>query len=77
MAVAAWMNVVITIAPSTAALKNASRWSLGNGLSRRFDIIGSRAPLPTKTRNTGAFMIQGMSGMVSTIVSPDRRLARQ
>src|SRR5256885_17153280 len=45
-AVAACMKVVITIAPSTAALKNASRGSFGNGLLRRLGITGECPALP-------------------------------
>ena len=41
-AAAARMKVVMTIALSATALKNRSRWSFGNGLSRRRAISGSR-----------------------------------
>jgi hypothetical protein len=52
---------------STAALKNWSRWSFGNGLPRILAISGSRRPLARKTRNAGAERMNGWSGIRSAI----------
>src|SRR3984893_7126463 len=64
---AARRNVASTIAASANALKNWAGLSFGNGLSWSFASIGSRSPLATNTRKTGASMIHGMSGMVATM----------
>ena len=72
---AAWTNVESTIAPSTAALKNASRCSFGNARPRRANTRRRRKPSPQKTRNSGAPAIHGEPGKQRVDRRPVRRPA--